>query len=475
MSTASIGGSVTSIADSLEDEEFLLASPFHPKNVRFRRVVHDSSRLYFQPRFERIDSMGYRGQKIVEEMNNTAPISYPRSRLSPIPYLRKPAAANLLAEAEMSTRPPLSAHVPQKMHPHHGFLPEALCPRVTCSRGPAESQSGSSPRAVPSTTAMRVAATSSFWQAQKSITTDAPPSPSLEGPLGSGARACRQLLSAVFGAENAMCVPPKDAESIASAPQKAAGGSECRKPAMQRHPLLRGPDPDGNAFGCTYGSDLLVHVPCKNEWVERSHSDEASLTGANQLRTTPALFAGANVPRRLSSHSASLATLAVTACLPASRLRFPSAERSASSGGGLSPLRSALPQGHTAVLPSATRSQLGTAHATNLTDVPALPTRRLSAVPLLNRQRAERNGSVSSALLRHTISRCPHSFRVRPQCTAEVSVTKTSEFAAFGCLPRVSRRPSALNHSNGPGSKNDNSTPSAALDSVCATAPPNER
>ncbi|KAG5491328.1 hypothetical protein JIQ42_01227 [Leishmania sp. Namibia] len=467
MSTASIGDSVTSITDSLEDE-FLPASPFHPKNAELRRVVHDTSRICFQPRFERIDSMGYRGGGIVEDMNNTAPISYSLSHLPPASRLRKPVAASLLVEAGNSTRPPRSAHTP-KNHPRPDFSLVALSPRGTCSSGPARPKSNFSYITVPPPTAMKVAAASSSRQALKT-TPDVSTIFNSERTLSSDVGSVWHLFSGVSSADSAKYMPSKQAGSTVSSPQKATGGSDHRKPAMPRHPLRGGAGPTVNAFGGAYDGDIIVHVPCKAERMDCSHS-QGRLPGTNRRRAMPLLTVEADISEGFLPHSTSPSKIAASASLPTSRLRFPPAERGNSSGGsGSSSSQLVSPQKHTAARSSAIPAQTGPDHATTLAALSTLPTQRVTSMPLPNLQRAQSNVSGSSAPLRHSISRRGRSLRLLPQCTAEVNITEASKAAAVPSPPKVSKGSSAPSHSNSSSPQGPTSTPSAALGEASATA-----
>ncbi|KAG5492307.1 hypothetical protein GH5_01224 [Leishmania sp. Ghana 2012 LV757] len=468
MSTSSIGDSVTSIADSLEDE-FLPASPFHPKNAELRRVVHNTSRMCFQPLFERIDSMGYRGEGIVEDMNNTAPISYSLSHLPPASRLRKPVAASLLVEAENSTRPPRSAHTP-KNHPRSNFSLVALSSRVTCSSGPARPKSNSSYITVPPATAMKVAAASSSRQALKT-THDVPTIFNSEHTLSSDVGSVRHLFSGVSSAVSAKYMPLKQTGSTVSSPQKATGGSDHRKPAMPRHPLRGGAGTAVNAFGGAYDGDIIVHVPCKAERIDCSHSRQGRLPATNRRREMPLLTVEADISGGSSPHSTSPSKIAASASLPTSRLRFLPAERGNSSGGsGSSSPQLISPQKHTAVRSSATPAQTGPGHAAKLAALSTFPTQRVASMSLPNLQRAQSNVSGSSAPLRQSISRRGRSLRLLPQCTAEVNITEASEAAAVPSPPKASKGSSAPSHSNSSSPQGPTSTTSAALDEASATA-----
>ncbi|KAG5466473.1 hypothetical protein LSCM4_01624 [Leishmania orientalis] len=468
MSTSSIGDSVTSIADSLEDE-FLPASPFHPKNAELRPVVHNSSRMCFQPRFERIDSMGYRGGGIVEDMNTTAPISYSLSHLPPASRLRRPVVASLLVEAEKSTPPPRFALTP-KNHPRSDFSRVALSSRVTCSSGPARPKSKSSFITVPLASATKVAAASSSRKSLKT-TPDVSTIFNSERTLSSDVSSVRHLFSGVSSADSAEYMSPKQAGSTVSSPHKAAGGSDHRKPAMPRHPLRESADPAVNAFGGAYDGDIIAHVPCKAERMDCSHSRQGRLPGTNRRRAMPLLTVEADISGGSSPRSTSPSKIAASVSLPTSRLRFPPAERGNSSGGSVSSSPQLVSaQKHIAARSSATPAQAGPGHATKLAALSTLPTQHVTYMPLPNLQRAQSNVSGSLAPLRHSISRRGRSLRLLPQCTAEVSITEASKAAAVPSPPKVSKGSSAPSHSSSSSPQGPTSTPSATLDQAIATA-----
>ncbi|KAG5467562.1 hypothetical protein CUR178_01206 [Leishmania enriettii] len=437
MSTSSISNSVTSIVDSLEDE-FLPASPFHPKNAELRRVVHDTSQMCFQPRFERIDSMGYRGRGIVEDMNNTAPISYSLSNPPPASRLRRPVAASVLVEAEKSTRPPRSALTP-KNHPRPDFSRVALSSRCTCSSGPARHKSNSSYITVPPATATKMATASSSRQSLNTMP-DVSTIFSAERTLSSGVASVRHLFSGVSSADSAKYMPPMQAASTVLSPQNAAGGSDHRKPEMPRHPLRGGADPAVNAFGGEYDGDIIVHVPCKAERMDCSYSRQGRLPGTNRRRAMPSLSVEADISGGSFPRSTSPSKIAASASLPTSRLRFPPAERGNSSGGsGSSSPQLVSPQKHTAARSSATPASTGPGHATKLAALLTLPTQCVTSMPLPNLQRVQDNVSGSSAPLRHSLSRRRRSLWLLPQCTAEVNITEASKAAAVPSPPKVSK------------------------------------
>ncbi|CAJ1993239.1 hypothetical protein conserved [Leishmania donovani] len=468
MSTPSICESATSIADSLDGEEFLAASPFHPGNVGLRAMAHDSPRTSFQPCFARIDSMDYRGQNIVEDVNSTAPVSCVSSRMSQRSHPRKPIAANRRAEAATNTLPRHCDHTQSRDKPRSGFRLDARNPRAAYSSAPARPKCATSSVPVLPSTAAKVAAARSSCQALKTSTSNSQTASGSERPHSSGAAVDLPLASASSCSDSAKRVQEKHTASPGGTSKRTTGGSESKEATLRSHPPRRSAGSAATASVDAHSSGIVVHMHPKCGGADLIHSDDAHLTGAHRQGTVPAPTAGAKVTQTLPPHSSSPVTTALSAPSPISRFRSVPVESSNSVGGaGSSPWRTS-PEKGAVTERSRASAQLAPAGAANLVAASPVSPEHVSPMPSSNLQTAENNASGGSAPLRQNVSKHRHSMRMLPQCSTDVHTTEKSDIAAVS-IPLVSKASKALSRDRTSRSQTLVATPSVASDSANVT------
>ncbi|CBZ30974.1 hypothetical protein, unknown function [Leishmania mexicana MHOM/GT/2001/U1103] len=472
MSTPSIGESVASIADSLDGEEFLAASLFHPSNVDLRSTVHDSPRKSFQPRFARINSMDYRGQSIVENMNNTSPISCLSSRMSQRPHLRKPVAANRPAEAVTNILPLHSDHTQPRDKPLSGFMLDAGDPKAAYSSAPTRPKCATSSVPALLSTAAKVAAAKSSRQALKTSTSNSQTASGSEHTPSSDAVVDMPSASAFSCTDSAKRVQEVPTSRPVGSWKRATSGSESRETTPRSHPPRRTADSAATASVDAHRSGIVVHMPPQCEGVDFIHSDDAHITGTHRRGTVPAPTASAKLTptllNALSPYSSSPATRVPSAPSLLSRFRSVPVESSSSVGGaGSSPQRTS-PEKCAATERSRASALLVPAGAANQAAVSPLSPEHISSMPSSNSQAAERDGSGGSAPLRQNVSKHRHSMRVLPQCSTGVHNTEKNDAAAVS-IPMVSKASKAVSRNSTSRSQPLVATPSVAPDLAYVT------
>lgn len=287
MSASSLGESVTSVADSLVDDEFLPASPFHPRNVDGRRVVHESPRAAFQPRFVRMDSMDYRGKGIIEDMSDTAPVSASPSRPSPVKQF--PAAGTEAARAPPAgskAGPPMksAALPPRPARPAQGsasaiqrdsrrlaeFSLDARRPKCAPIPQPpslaVKTHPSRSPRHATTASVTPTTATSSCSEVDVALSS-----------------------SSTASSTNELERPPlKHASSAgAAAPTRPPSGMESRKPSAREHPTRPRAMSSAAVLGVATSGAAPAGPPADTP-AQGAHEDKTHQHCLQRRRTVPA-------------------------------------------------------------------------------------------------------------------------------------------------------------------------------------------
>lgn len=405
-------------------------------------MVQDSPRTSFQPRFARIDSMDYRGQSIVEHVNNTAPTSCVSSRMPQRSHPRKPVAPNWRAEAATNTLPPHSDHTRPRDKPRSGFGLDTRDLRAEYSSAPARPKCATSSVPVLPSTAAKVAAAGSSCQALKTSKSSSQTASGSERTLSSGGVSDLPLTSPFSCSDSAKDVQEEHTASLCGTSKRSTNGSESREATLRNHPLRRSAGATATASVDAPGSDIAVHMRPECEDVDLIHSDDARLTGAPRRGTVPAPTTGAKLTPTLSNalspHSSSPVTRAPSAPSPISRFRSVLVESRSSLGVAASSPWRTSPEKGTATERSGASVQLVAAGAASLAAVSPVSPKHVSPMPPSNLQTAESDASAGSAPLRQNVSKHRHSMRLLPQCSTDVHTTEKSDAAAVS-IPVVSK------------------------------------
>ncbi|KAG5492842.1 hypothetical protein JKF63_01422 [Porcisia hertigi] len=478
MSRSSNADSVNSIVDSL-DEEFLPFSAFNPQNTNAHYVVRDSPRARFKPSFARVNSMGYRGHGIVENIDSTVPVNISSLRYCTTPHRRGYEAKPSLGITS-NTRPPHVVYTQQKDGGVTGYPLHARDPKSAYSSATAETKRACPVILVPLSTTGTVGTMDNSQRELNSCLHDTQLAPSSAHTLCRDGALDVSLMPTASTVHYTQGPPVNHGASAGANPTKVVGVKEAMESTAEHHPPCgrTGTTTTTTTTGFHGLSSRKVtpHVPGERESVNPTHNDDAHLNSGERPRMVPTLPVSATAflasQRTSSLRTSSWPSVGFLTSSQAGKVRSLLAGSSGERNCDLSSLQPGSPARRTAKETHTSPALLTTASAASLVNSSPETPHGAYPTPAIILKTTESDASGGSASPCHALNGYRRSARLPLQCPENKHTGEDSSPVMFSSTRRRSIASSALNHWSSSSSKNSHAISSlVALELEQATRP----